>query len=183
MFRFAFMFASLASLSVALPAQASTVPQLDPVSYPSQLFWLFISFAFMVLMVRKTIAPNIEHVLAHRKTSIEDAIREAEAYRARAAQADQNMNEILMDAKTQVSAMMQQEQTQAALRSSETMHALDLELKTKLTKAEADIANAKSTAMGQVQEHAANLTKTMVEKLLGGNVDVSDALNLTRKVS
>lgn len=173
----------LFAILAALPAHASGVPQLDPASYPSQLFWLAISFVFMLFLVRSAIAPNIEQILTHRKESIQNSVREAELYRARATQANQDMTAVLLEARSGASSILADAQNQAAQRAGETMHALDQELKTKLMKAETGIANAKATAMGELQEHAATLTKSIVEKLLDSNIDASDALNVTRKVS
>lgn len=169
--------------ALAAPAAYAGIPQLDPTWFASQLFWLVISFGFMLVLVRSAIAPSIDSVLTTRKEAIASAMREAENYRNQANKASQDMTAAITDAKGKAAAMTQEVQSQAAHRMAETMQALDQELKTKLGKAETAVTASKTTAMGELQEHAANLTKSIVEKLVGVSINQADALNVTRKVS
>lgn len=172
-----------ALVALAAPAAYAAIPQLDPTWFPSQIFWLVISFGLMLVLVRTAIAPSIDTVLTTRAEAIASAMREAENYRNQAAQANQDMNAAIVGAKTKAASMTQEVQAQAAHRAGETVQALDQELKAKLSKAETAIANAKATAMGELQENAATLTQAIVEKLVGVSINTSDALNVTRKVS
>lgn len=175
---------SASTLAVlAAPAAYAGIPQLDPTWFPSQIFWLVVSFGFMLVLVRTAIAPSVDEVLTTRKEAITSAMREAEAYRNQAARADQDMNAAISNAKANAASMTHDVQAQAAHHANESMQALDKELKSKLVTAEQSIAGAKEKAMGELQEHAANLTKAIVEKLVGVNVNASDALSIMRKVS
>lgn len=42
------------------------IPQLDITSYPSQLFWFFLSFGILYLVISKNILPKVENVIKKR---------------------------------------------------------------------------------------------------------------------
>ena len=50
------------------------IPQLDVTSYPSQLFWFFLSFSVLYLVLSKNILPKIENVIKKRYTTTVGAI-------------------------------------------------------------------------------------------------------------
>ena len=175
--------ATVFTVALAAPAAYAGIPQLDPTWFASQLFWLVVSFGVMLVLVRVAIAPSVEDVLSTRKNAITSAMREAESYRNQAARANQDMDASISDAKAKAASMNAQVQAEASQRAAESMQVLDKELKEKISKAELTVANAKATAMGELQEHAANLTKAIVEKLVDVNVNASDALSAMRKVS
>ncbi len=172
-----------ALVMLAAPSAHAAIPQLDPTWFASQLFWLAVSFVLMVVLVRTVIAPTLESVLATRKEAIESAVREAEHIRAEAVSADASMGGTIATAREKAAAQTLQAQQESARHNGECLLALEQELKIKLSRAEAAVADAKASAMNELQEHAANLTKTLVEKLLGASVNAADALNSTRKVS
>lgn len=172
----------IAAASLAVPAHAA-IPQLDPTWFASQLFWLAISFAFMILLVRLAIAPSVDAILDSRKASITAAIRDAEIARLQASQANADMTATVNDARSNAALMLADIKKQASIRTAESLQALDQELKAKLLKAEANIADAKASAMNDLHAQSALLTQAIVEKIIGVPVTQQDALNITRKVS
>jgi F-type H+-transporting ATPase subunit b len=54
------------------------MPQLDPSSYISQVFWLFISFSLLYLFVKYWFLPRIQSSFVARETKINKLIAEAE---------------------------------------------------------------------------------------------------------
>ena len=61
------------------------MPQFDLSFYPSQIFWLFISFGFLYLMMRYLICPKIEGVLTARESGLQQVLKEAEEMNKQAA--------------------------------------------------------------------------------------------------
>ncbi|ABD44700.1 ATP synthase B/B' CF family protein [Ehrlichia chaffeensis str. Heartland] len=51
-----------------------TIPQLDITSYPSQLFWFFLSFGILYFLISKNIIPKLENVLKKRYTVTIDSV-------------------------------------------------------------------------------------------------------------
>ena len=48
------------------------MPQFDPATFPTQIFWLLVSFVGLYLILWKLVIPRITDVLAMRQEKIED---------------------------------------------------------------------------------------------------------------
>lgn len=60
------------------------MPQLDPSSFPSQLFWLGVCFFVLYLLLSYIALPKISQVLEVREQSLEEKINTASTYREQA---------------------------------------------------------------------------------------------------
>ncbi|MEC8291305.1 MAG: hypothetical protein VXZ78_04375, partial [Pseudomonadota bacterium] len=58
------------------------MPQLDPTSFPSQLFWLAVCFGTMLLVLSVFVLPRITRTLTARQGQIEGDLQAAEKLRA-----------------------------------------------------------------------------------------------------
>ena len=56
----------------------NTIPQLDIVSYPSQLFWFFLSFSILYFIVSKSVIPRIENIVRKRYNVTRDSVSSVE---------------------------------------------------------------------------------------------------------
>ena len=54
------------------------MPQLDPSSYVSQVFWLLVSFFLMLVMMKFVVIPRISVAIEERKRNIESYVKKAE---------------------------------------------------------------------------------------------------------
>ena len=88
-------FGASAALSAALLALTSTahaaeggggsLPQLDVATYPSQLFWLLVSFVALYLLLSKVALPRVSEVLESRQERIDNDLAKAQQLRDEAA--------------------------------------------------------------------------------------------------
>lgn len=60
------------------------MPQLDFLTYPSQLFWLGVSFLALYLILTFLILPKISRIFKEREETIEEKINKASTYREEA---------------------------------------------------------------------------------------------------
>ena len=58
------------------------MPQLDPASFPSQLFWLAVCFGTMLLVLSVFVLPRITRTLTARQGQIDGDLEAAEKLRA-----------------------------------------------------------------------------------------------------
>ena len=58
------------------------MPQLDPASFPSQLFWLTVCFGTMLLVLSAFVLPRITRTLTTRQGRIDGDLQAAENLRA-----------------------------------------------------------------------------------------------------
>ena len=140
-----------AALAAAEGEASGGLPQLDVSTYPSQLFWLAVTFVVLYVLMSKVALPKIADVLEERQERIESDLgkaeqlkTEAEAVRAdyekAVAEARASAHALSKDASDAVAAKAAEAETEAAKKSAEQMK-----------RAEARIANAKRAALEGVR--------------------------------
>ena len=150
------------------------MPQFDPSTFASQIFWLAIVFGALFFFLRKYAIPRMETVLEARAQRIQgdldraaklqqDAIKAAETHEAALAQARDEAREIVREAHAK---------TQADLDARQEKLAADIARQT--TEAEGRIAAAKTEAMSSVREIAVEAAQAVASRLTGG-VDADKA--------
>ncbi|MBL8676989.1 MAG: hypothetical protein JNJ47_06185 [Alphaproteobacteria bacterium] len=75
------------------------MPQLNTLTYTSQLFWLGIFFLALYLILAYIILPKITHILEMREETIEEKLNKASTYREQAEDLRADYEEILAQAK------------------------------------------------------------------------------------
>lgn len=160
------------------------MPQLDPSSFASQIFWLIVTFVALYLIMWRIVVPRIGDVLEARRERAEDNLAKAETYKKDAEAALAAYDKAIADARAEAHAAV----AEATSRMAETAAKQETELARKLGEriaaSEAEIAKAVAAAMGNVQAIAAETATAAAERLLGGKVDaasVAKAVDATLK--
>src|SRR3546814_2400774 len=88
------------------PALAATggsgiggLPQLDAYTYPTQIFWLVVTFVILYLIMSKVALPRIAEVLEERQERVADDIETAERLRSEAAVVQSEYEKALAEAR------------------------------------------------------------------------------------
>ena len=143
------------------------LPQLDPSLYPSQVFWLIISFAVLYLLMSRVALPAVQKTQANRhrvvQTDLDAATKASE--QAKAMQA--TYEKALVDARAQAQVTIGDIAAAAAKESAAQQATKQQELNQRITAAEAKIAAAGQAAMKDVQVAAHDLASVIVEKISG----------------
>jgi F-type H+-transporting ATPase subunit b len=151
------------------------MPQLDFATYPTQLFWLLVTFIALYFLMWKIVIPRISGVLEDRQSRRENDLEKAETLRSEAegvlaayekAMADgrSTAQKILLDAASKIS------QNQA-LREAESAERLSA----KIAEAEERILEARNKAMLDLEPLAAELAQATASKLSGSNISQESA--------
>ena len=146
------------------------MPQLDISLWPPQLVWLAISFAILYFIVSRIIIPRTGGVIEQRKTTVAADLASAEkdkvdsqnalkAYEASLADARAKASDVAISARTKLNA-----ETDAARAK------IDAELAAKSAGSDKKIAISKSKALANIDEVAADIAATIVDKLTGAKV-------------
>ena len=163
------------------------MPQFDPSSFASQLFWLVVTFAALYWVVAKIGIPRIGEVLEQRARVIQDDLDRAAQLKAETDQAIADYEAAMAAARDQAHEHMRKAQEEiksvAEARTSE----LSAKVTQQISEAEERIANAKQAAMDSVTSIAADTARDVVGKLAelnpaDGSVDaaVTQALKESR---
>lgn len=155
---------------LASPAKAAGLPQLDFTSFPPQLIWLAITFAVLYLLMARVALPRIGQVIEERQHRIDDNLTKAENLREDAETASQAYEAALAKAKSEAHSVLVKMHDQVAEESAAKLAELSGKLEAEMKQAEDHIADEKDKALASLSEVAAEVAKSMAEKLSGGNV-------------
>lgn len=184
---FAPLFASLAAHAAEQGAAAEHgkpgMPQLDPTSYPSQVFWLVVTFAVLYVIMSRVALPKVHGVLAERESRITSDLAEAERLKAESDRAIAEYEAALASARAQAQATADQTRGRMNAETAAAKARVEAELGEKARGAEAAIQAAKAKAMGNVDAVALDVAGAIVAQLGSGTVSEAElraALAATR---
>lgn len=150
------------------------MPQLDLSTYSSQIFWLIVTFAFLYMLLSRSVLPRIHTVLESRQNKITHDIDRAEQLRNEAEEARETYERALKESRSKAQALITES---AALmeKSSNARHAeLDGKLAAQLHDAEERITAAKTDALAKLAPVSKELTQQIVEKLTGQKLQAAE---------
>jgi len=143
------------------------LPQLDFSTYPTQIFWLIVSFAILYWIMTKMAVPRIAEVLEERQERITDDRETAERLTAEAESVKAEYEQAVADARSkaqdQIRAIndeLAQEQAKA-----EAEHAKKMARKTKT--AETRIGKQRDEALENLKTVASEAAAEATQKLIG----------------
>ena len=149
-------------------------PPLDPTTFPSQLFWLTITFALLYLLVRRVMLPSVGSVIGERSKRINGDIALAEELRHDTQLALARYNEALADARSKASDVVKDMRKRLELDAAKERARIEAEMAARISEAENQIAAAKARALAAVGEIASDVAGAIVSKLLDTEVTTEE---------
>jgi F-type H+-transporting ATPase subunit b len=166
----------LAAFMLMLPAAARAaggMPQLDfanPLTL-SQVVWGALIFIVLYILVTRSGLPKVAEVLDERAARISQDLETAHAAKAKSDAAVEEMTaataKARADAQATITAELDKAKAAAATQASE----LNERLERQLADSEAQIANARASAMGALRQVATETASTVVTRLTGSAPD------------
>ena len=158
------------------PKKEGGFPPFDTTTFPSQLFWLAISFAFLFTVLWRVAGPKINAAITNRRGVINGAIAEATKARGEAQSAQAGYEAALAAARAHANALA--EETRQALNAeiAKAKTDADLEAATAMAGADARIAATREAAKAHVATAARDAAIAIVERLTGDKVSAEDAV-------
>jgi F-type H+-transporting ATPase subunit b len=150
-----------------VPAGHSAFPPFQSEHFPSQLFWLTISFVLLYVLMSKVALPRIGSILAVRSRVIGDDLAAAELLKEQSNAAHAAYDKGLADARARAQAMASATRQKHAAEAEATQKRLEAQLHERLAAAEQSIAATRTAAMGNVRGIAADTASGIVERLIG----------------
>jgi F-type H+-transporting ATPase subunit b len=168
--------------TAASSSSGPKLPQLDLATYPSQVFWLVISFVVLYFLVAKLAMPRIAEVLEERQERIEDDLDKAETLKKEAYQVRIEYEKALSAAREKAQEATRHAQEEIAKRSAEAESAAQVKVTVMLEEAEKRIAASKTGAEGKPGDPISSLERSVaqevvanaVQKLIGVDVTAAD---------
>lgn len=177
--------AGLASIAFGLTLVASSsafaaggkggLPQLDFTTWPTQIFWLVVSFAFAYILMWRVVTPRIASVLEDRHARLDDDMQRARQAADEAEEMRVNFEKTLATARAEATEKTRVS-TAAAVAEAETKNdAAAKRLATKIGKAEAKIMEARGEALKELDDVATTSAIDAAKALAGVKVTKTDA--------
>ena len=146
---------------------SSGMPQLDPTSFSSQLFWLAVTFTVLYIFMDKMLIPRIRNVLEKRQTQIEHDINAAEKAKNDAEKARQSYESDLTEARINGNKTIAEAQSTIDRMVAEQNTKLDEKLAKQMAKSEEQIAAQADKAKAEIEPLATELAGLIAESLSG----------------
>jgi F-type H+-transporting ATPase subunit b len=152
------------------------MPQLDPSSFGSQLFWLAVTFVTLYVVLSVLVLPRITSTLARRSDQLDGDLAEAESLRAQAQAALEAYEESLAQARAKALSLAQEMRAEVQAETDRQKAELDAKLAEEAAKADARLEQARETAMAGLRDAASELIGDVLTSVGADKAD-DEAIN------
>lgn len=156
-------------------AASGGLPQLDPSSYPSQIFWLVFVFVIMYFAFAKKSLPEISGTIEKRSERISSDLDSAERLKEEVASVQKSYEDSLKGARDESSGLFSQMETDVKKKAEEYSVSFQDDATKQIRELEKSIDKARKNAMEEMADVAAEVAKQSAEKIIGVDVDLKYA--------
>jgi len=160
------------------------MPQLNPLDWAPQLIWLVITFGVLYLLMKWVALPKIGSVIEMRRGRIAGDLEAADKLRRKTQEAIAAYEQALAEAKARAHGIAQEARNRLKDEVAAERTALERDLSAKSAEAEAQIHQAKVSALKEVNAVASDTAAEIVRRLIGiapTKPEVSAAVAAARK--
>ena len=148
------------------------MPQLNPEFFVTQLFWLVVTFSFLLVFLWRISLPRIGNVLEKRQRKINEDLTTAKELQNEAEKIQETIETQLKQARTDASEMVKSSALTLQDKAQLELSKLDKELDAKIEQSSATIEKNKNESVLQIQNQINEITKLTLSKVAA--FDVSD---------
>lgn len=148
-------------------AGGGTFPPFAAESFPSQLFWLALTFGFLYFFMAKFVVPGVGGLLAERANRIAGDLDNAAAAKAKAEAAGLAYEQAMSDARAKAQGIAVSTRNSVNASSETHRKTVESDLAARIAASEATIESAKQQAMSNVGAIAAEAAASIVQRLTG----------------
>jgi F-type H+-transporting ATPase subunit b len=150
-------------------------PPFDTTTFPSQLFWLAVTFTFLFVVLWRVAGPRINAAITSRRGAINGAIAEASKARADAEAAQAGYEAAMASARTRANALAEETRQKLNAEIAKAKAQADAKAHDAMAAADARIASTRETAKAAVGVAARDAAIAIVERLTGDKVSADEA--------
>ncbi len=167
----------------AAEAEGGGLPQLDVSTYPSQIFWLILSFAVLYYLLTRKALPRVAEILEARQDRIAADLDRAARLRQEAEDTLRRYNAMIEEAQARARTLLHTAQERIASEFAARQAALEKELHDRIREAEERIAAAREKALAEIDEVAAELVQAAAQRLASLKITKKDARAAVARVA
>ena len=148
------------------------MPQLNPEFFVSQLFWLVVTFSFLLVFLWRISLPRIGNVLDKRERKISEDLTAAKELQAEAEKIQDIIENQLKQARADASEMIKSSSVSLKEKAQIELTKLDKDLDSKIDQSSKAIEKSKNESVSLIQTQINEITKLTLSKV--ASFDVSD---------
>ena len=148
------------------------MPQLNPEFFVSQLFWLVVTFSFLLVFLWRISLPRIGNVLEKRERKISEDLTAAKELQIEAEKIQETIENQLNQARVDSSEMIKSSILSLQEKAQVNLNKLDKELDAKIENSTENIEKNKKESVSQIQTQINEITKLTLSKV--SSFDISD---------
>ena len=160
------------------------MPQLNPEFFVSQLFWLIVTFSFLLVFLWRISLPRISNVLEKRERKISEDLTAAKELQVEAEKIQDTIESQLKQARTDASEMIKSSSLNLQDKAQMELTKFDQELDAKIEQSSATIEKSKNESVLQIQNQINEITKLTLSKVVSfdiSNDELKSAIKNTER--
>ena len=146
------------------------MPQLNPEFFVSQLFWLVVTFSFLLFFLWRISLPRIGNVLEKRERKINEDLTIAKELQTEAEKIQDHIEKQLKQARDDASEMIKSSSVSFPNKTNLELTKLDKELDSKIDQSAKAIEKSKNESVSQIQTQINEITRLTLSKVATFNV-------------
>ena len=160
------------------------MPQLNPEFFVSQLFWLIVTFSFLLVFLWRISLPRIGNVLEKRERKISEDLTSAKELQVEAEKIQDTIENQLKQARADASDMIKSSSLSLQDKTQVELTKLDKELDAKIEQSAETIEKNKNESVSQIQSQINEITKLTLSKVVSfdiSNDEIKSAIKNTER--
>ena len=141
------------------------MPQLNPEFFVSQLFWLVVTFTFLLFFLWKISLPRISSVLERRENKINNEIETAKQLHSESEKIQNQIEEQLYKTREKTNSLIKKTTTNLQNKATDELVKIDNELNKKINEFSLIIEKNKKESLNIIHEQTYEITKLALRKI------------------
>lgn len=146
------------------------MPQLDVTTYPSQLFWLFVTFFALYFILSNLVIPKVSKFIVERTEAIDGKLREASLLRQEAEVLLNNYEAILADSRNEARHRYMEVAGQVSKKIASKQKEMVEVIAERIRMAEQDMYRSRMELIKELHPQAIDVAQDILFKLTGEKV-------------
>lgn len=160
----------------------SGLPQMDPTWFPSQIFWMAITFAYLYVVFSRKILPDLSSTIDNRRNQIKGDLDSAQKLKEEAAAVQHAYEAELNEARNRCTAMFTEVEESIRRKTAKKMDGFALRAEKELRAAETGLEEAKRAVLADMNAIAAEVSSLAAQKIVGIEPDLDQAKTVIKKL-
>ena len=147
------------------------MPQLNPESFSSQIFWLFISFSILFLIIHFFLIPKLKKIRKKREETVDDYLSQTKKLNQQIENIITKIDEELNDAKNSFNDKIKEELDKNKIIFENEVSLIEKNFEKKKDKLNSELLKSKNEIRNKIPKICMDLSSHLFQKILGDKIE------------